>query len=457
MSTTKHIKKKLSQTTIIISWIILSACNEVEDTETGDMYNPPVTEELSYRVSYSVDTCSFEDQSFFVSSLMHDTYLWAEHVPDKNFLQYQSLQQLLNDLVYTTYDHWSYITTKTQSDALSKRGQIISYGFSYKRDNQGIRTIYQVHKDSPAYNAGFRRGDRFVSINGLSYDEITSQGKWGSIWGETELGVSIDITVRDPEGQEKSATLIKEWVTIDIIEDYKIFEENDKKIGYLIFNSFKSYIADDLDEVFNYFIEHEVSELILDLRYNGGGSIWMSNRLSAMIAGTYTLDGNFIHYNFNSRYPHWEHDLEFTDYNYSLNLDRVIIITGNKTCSASELVINGLTPYIEVITIGNTTCGKPVGWNGGYDFCDLHISYPEFQMDNADGIGGYYNGIEATCTAADDIDTQMGESEEESLNTALEYINNGNCKKADKTTKSFSFKYPDDWENNNFGRMHDTR
>ncbi len=445
--------KRLNVYLLVVLCISFWSCNDNDDTG-GNPYIPPASQATNYRVQYNAGSCSIPEKNLFISSLLHDTYLWEAQVPNLDFISYSSTKLLLNDLRYSPLDKWSYITSKSESDALTQEGKFIGYGFSYKKNIAGIRTVYQVHKDSPADIAGIKRGDQFISLNGLTYDEIDTRGLWGSIWGSNEIGTSLDITVIDTNDIVTQSTIIKDWVTIDIIPQYKIIDSNGIKIGYLIFNSFKSYISQDLDDVFQYFDDENIDELIVDLRYDGGGSILISRKISSLIAGTDAADETFINYSYNERYPHWNHSRSFEEPANNLNLSRAIFITTSRTCSASELVINGLSPIMDVIIIGDTTCGKPVGWHGGYDFCNLHISYPEFKMENSNNEGNYFSGLQATCPATDDLEKPRGDIEEASLQEAIDFIHNNHCSaSAVKTNKQIiSSNNSDDWGNNNFGR-----
>jgi carboxyl-terminal processing protease len=124
-----------------------------------------------------------------------------------------------------------------------------------------------------------------------------------------------------------------------------------------------------------------------------------------------------------------------------LNLDRVIVITSEQTCSASELVINCLKPFIDVVLVGSNTCGKPVGMIG-YDLFDKHISPIEFKTVNADGEGDYFDGIPPTCDSEDDLMKQFGDEEESSLAEALNYVRNGSCTSDSLAAKTVKVKRP---------------
>jgi carboxyl-terminal processing protease len=169
-----------------------------------------------------------------------------------------------------------------------------------------------------------------------------------------------------------------------------------------------------------------IDELILDLRYNGGGRTHVAGFLSELIAGDHVDEEIFVKYLHNDKFSDWDWVSEFSKPENALNLTRVVIITTASTCSASELVINSLKPFVNVVLVGTTTCGKPVGMHG-YDFGDKHISPIEFQGVNALGAGEYFDGIVPTCSSDDDLTKLFGDSEESSLGEALHYLTQGSC------------------------------
>ncbi|MGH8370618.1 MAG: S41 family peptidase, partial [Gammaproteobacteria bacterium] len=169
-----------------------------------------------------------------------------------------------------------------------------------------------------------------------------------------------------------------------------------------------------------------VDELVIDERYNGGGLLSVAQHLGSLIASSGDVGQTFAKLSFNDRHSDQDQTYKFDQESNALGLSRIVFITTSATASASELIINALAPYVDVVTIGSTTFGKPVGENG-FDICK-DVLYPmTFKMTNAAGYGDYFDGFAPTCPAVDDLDHPLGESDESSLATALYYIANGNC------------------------------
>ncbi len=208
---------------------------------------------------------------------------------------------------------------------------------------------------------------------------------------------------------------------------------------------------------FENFKDEGITELVLDMRYNGGGYLDIARMLASMIAGSEAIDKTFSELKFNDKYPDQNpitgRELSPSRFTSSapgidsslrgtalplLGLDRVVVISGSGTCSASEAVINGLRGVgVDVVLIGDTTCGKPYGFYG-IDNCGTTYFTIQFKGVNATGFGDYTDGFSPPaaenpgvelpgCAVADDLRNPLGDANEERLSTALNYIATGSC------------------------------
>ncbi len=377
-------------------------------------------------VSYIPSSCSTEGQNEFVYKIMTDTYLWYDKVADIDYTGYDSPEDLLDSIMYDELDRWSYITSKEEYYTYFEEGKFIGIGYGSKYDNNGDLCIRFVYKDSPADSAGLKRGDKILEINGKTVEEIENNSLWDTIHGKNEPGVTVYLKIEDSENIVRELKLEKDWVTINTVLHYEIKEIEGLKIGYLVFLKFLETSREELDRVFAYFNQENIDELILDLRYNTGGRISIARYLAGLAAGD-KIDGKiFNKYIHNDLHRNWNRSMNFIKLGNALDLDRIIIITTEKTCSASELAVNSLKPFIDIILVGGTTCGKPVGMYG-HDFCDKRISPIEFKSFNAYDEGDFFDGMPADCSAADDLGTYLGDTQESSLRQALHFIFNGSC------------------------------
>ncbi len=371
-------------------------------------------------------TCSVEEQNAVLYEFMKDRYYWNDHVPEADYAGYDSMEDFLDALLYDELDQWSYVTTKESNEAYYEEGKYVGYGFGWKYDgNHDVRASF-VYADSPAARAGMRRGDKFLALNGTSIEEVEEKDSWSEMLGPDEIGVSCHFKMETGDGGILEYKMVKAVVKMNTVLHADVLDVSGKRLGYLVFNKFLEPSRQELDEAFQRFKQKGVEELILDLRYNGGGRIDVSVYLASLIGGKYVEDGVYFKYKHNDNYASWDRERTFEQPDNALNLSRVFVITTGSTCSASEAVINGLRPFVEVITIGGTTCGKPAGMYA-YTICDKSVSAIQFKDFNADDEGDYFDGFQPTCQATDNLSKELGDMEEDSLKTAIFRLENGRC------------------------------
>jgi len=184
--------------------------------------------------------------------------------------------------------------------------------------------------------------------------------------------------------------------------------------------------TDALTEAFGRLRSQGAEELVLDLRYNGGGFVTVAQHLAGLIGGARTANQTLVKLVFNDKHQEKNETYTIPSPPQALGVDRLVVIATGGTASASELIINGLRPFIPVTVVGTTTHGKPVG-QLGYNFCDKVLYPVAFKSVNSRGEGDYYTGIPADCGAPDDLDHPLGDGAEASLASALQYLRTGNC------------------------------
>lgn len=215
-----------------------------------------------------------------------------------------------------------------------------------------------------------------------------------------------------------------------------------RRTGYILFNDFKKGAQDDLIDSFRQLRDGAVQDLVLDLRDNSGGFLYIALATASMITGPASDGKRFeqLRYNDKRAEETAESDIPFssrllfeeTKYPLGtrlpqLNLPRVYVLTSGATCSSSESVINSLRGIdVEVVLVGDTTCGKPYGFerrdNCGYAYFPI-----EFKGANAKGFGDYSTGFAPTCRVEDDPAAPTGSTRDPLLKAALHHIDNGAC------------------------------
>lgn len=315
---------------------------------------------------------------------MNAYYLWGDKMAAKTATDLTKVPDEFFESIlyqYGTVDRFSWIDEDAQALVASLQGVTKSAGFSYTSFYAGSNTkdiIFAVRysiKDSPAEKAGLTRGDIISKVNGVTIDTLNYR---------TILSAeNLVFTMAEKSGSSYVPTGKTISVTKEVIQNFpvhfsKIIEAGDKKIGYIVYTQFIPGITtngvsngqfdNELRTIFGGFKAQGVSELVLDLRYNGGGYISSSDVLSALIVKNLkpgTLMSKQI-WSANAKKIFNEPESAYESYwrneaNNLGNLNRVFILTSGSTASASELVINNLKPFMDVILVGGNTYGKDVG------------------------------------------------------------------------------------------------
>jgi hypothetical protein len=198
-------------------------------------------------------------------------------------------------------------------------------------------------------------------------------------------------------------------------------------VGYLELATFISTAEPKFDAAFNQFRNAGVTDLIVDLRYNGGGLVNTAELLGDYLGGRVAQNLLFSETLFNADQAANNNNAEYFELrNNSLILSRLFIIASRSTASASELLTNSLDPYVDVIIVGDRTFGKPVG-QIGLEFCGSLLRPTSFQTVNAIGFGDYFDGLSADCVASDDLRVPVGADDDPNVIAALTFAASGAC------------------------------
>ncbi len=339
----------------------------------------------------------------FVWKGMNSWYNWQTSVPNlsdskdddqneyNNYLNgYSTPDDIFYSLLYQkgTIDRFSWIVDDYVALNASFQGISKSFGFRLQAvdisDSNDLIILYvrYVAPNSPASDAGILRGDIINALDGVVLTESNYDATISKLSNETVAlsFVSENDGVFTPTS-EKTITAVE--ISEDPVYFKKVFPAiNGKKVGYLVYNAFRSSYNDELNAAFAYFKNEGIQELVLDLRLNGGGSVETSAYLASMIdasAGTET----FAKLNFNAKHTNESGSYTFRNtlniyddkgkktgeenINRLTNINLLYVLTSGSTASASEMIINGLKPFISVKVIGTTTYGKNVGSITLYD------------------------------------------------------------------------------------------
>lgn len=367
-------------------------------------------------------SCEEEDNKVNVNkelySIMKEYYLWYNQMPSVNPDDFASPVELMDALRVNPPDKWSYVTTRTELEAYYNQGAYIGFGFGSGFNSDGELFLSFVFKNSPLYAQGINRGWQIISIEG----QTPTPENYSSLIGPSEAGLSKTFVFKSPEGTTQVHTFTKAAITMNTVLLDTVYTFAAKKIGYFVLESFISTSEAELNTVFADFKSKGVTDLIVDLRYNGGGQVSVSSYLANLIGGSVAY-GNIYTKSYHNSKLSWKNSyITFDTENNSLQLNKVTFVTSKSSASASELLINGLKPFIGVTLVGEKTHGKPVGMYT-FTFNDPSIDWAFvpicFTMRNANNEGDYFDGIPVNISAADDVKTLFGDVNEASLNAAL--------------------------------------
>jgi len=380
--------------------------------------------------------CSNDGQKQFVLDNLYAWYLWNDLLPAGiNIADYASPEQLVvqvteqfgpQDASGAPVDRFSSVGSAAADAQFFGEGKFEGFGFSYRivdSATDDIRMV-RVFSGSPAGNGGLARGQQFISLNGRSIADIQANEGIGAIFDNT----TVVFEMRRLNGTVFSSSITQDIVTIDPIPQWRIIDAGGgRNVGYMEFATFISTANPVFDTVFAAFQAAGVNDVIIDMRYNGGGLVSTANLMGDYLGGSVAQNLVFSSTEFNADRAAANNSTEFFELlGNSISLSRLVVIASRGTASASELVTNGMIPHVDVAIVGDRTFGKPVG-QIGLQFCDKILRPTSFKIANADGVGDYFDGLPVDCAAADDLSVVVGDDLDPNMVAALGYLDTGAC------------------------------
>lgn len=433
--------------------ITFTSCQKDEEALTS---MSPSEEEKNVKEEYG----DIEVEQFVYRG-MNDIYLYKAEVPvladgyfsdsdqKNNYLaSFGSPESLFEDLKWAQ-DRFSFITDdyialEEQFKGISSSIAGMEFGLGrISGTNYIFGYLQYILPGTSAEEAGLTRGTVFTEVNGqkITLDNFSNlmQGTFTINTGKVENGTIVL--------SDKTVTLHESTYTANPVFIAKTLDVSGRKVGYLMYNSFIGDFDDELNAAFGSFQAEGIRDLVLDLRYNGGGSVESAVDLASMITGQF--EGKvFMKEQWNEEYQkYFEAEnperllnrfnpvIRTQEAINSLNLNKVYVITTARTASASELVINGLEPYIDVVQVGESTTGKFQASVTLYDSEDfgregasenhLYAIQPlVFKSANAEGKSDYINGLSPDVGISEDLNDLgvLGDPTEPLLEAALNHM-----------------------------------
>jgi carboxyl-terminal processing protease len=414
------------------------------------------------------------DELNWLRSWTNDLYLWYGEVADKNPASFTTDADYFAVLKTTAKtasgrdkDRFHFTSDTAEWEALEQSGVQAGYGVGFvllAATPPRNLVVGYIEPLIPADNAASNvaRGAEVLTIDGVdlvnandkaSIDTLNA-GLTPKTAGESHTFSILDAGATAP----RTVTLVSANVTVTPVQNvHTITTPGGSLVGYMLFNDHLATSESALMNAFTQLQTAGVTDLVLDIRYNGGGLLDIASEVAYMIAGQQTVGQTFELTQFNNKYPTTDPvtgttitplGFHTTTQGFSvtagqplptLGLSRVFVLTGVSTCSASESIINSLQGInVRVIQVGSTTCGKPYGFYPT-DNCGTTYFSIQFQGVNAMGFGDYPDGFTPSntaapqgvsvhgCSVADDFSHALGDSAEGLLASALSYLQTSVC------------------------------
>ncbi len=444
-------------TTTVAILALLSACGGGGDGGNNrSVIAPPIINPPPVTVA----GCSLRERQDFALAQLREFYLFPDLLDTSvNPASFSTVQAYIDALVAPARAQnrdrfFTFITSIAQENAFFASGATAGFGFRVTSNAaEGRVIIAETFEGTPALAAGIDRGTEILAIGGGPTDLITvrdilaAEGPAGvsKALGPADVGVTRVLRVREKDGTVRDVTLTKTQFEIDPVSDRYgalIIEDNGKKVGYINLRVFIGEPAErDLRAAFAQFKAQGITEVVVDLRYNGGGLVRIAELLTNLLLGNRSPSDVLSFTVFRPEKASNNRTDFFMPQPESIAATKIAFIGTGASASASELVMNAVLPYLgaNAALIGSNTFGKPVGQIAiDRPQCDDRLRILAFATQNANRQGDYFNGLasnfSSTCRAPDDLFNQLGNPQEASIKTALDFLAGRPCTPIGGTT-----------------------
>jgi carboxyl-terminal processing protease len=397
---------------------------------------------------------STADRQDWLRCHFDDTYLWYALSPSPSPQGFATVDAYFDALLYDggdlipnggglrwPADRYSGLQSTESFNRFFGDGQTLGYGLAVngiEAVNQGAMRLFvrYVEPLSPAAQSsalpgGLQRGDEIISVNNTPVATLIAADDFSAL-SPAAAGNLLRLDVRRGNGAVVAATLSAAVFTLTPVQSGQVvFTQGGRSLGYVFVKDMINEVqtrSPTLGSVFAGFQAQGVQDVVLDLRYNGGGLVSMGATVASFISGSARDGQRFTRLLYNDKQSASNQDFSFSNPGNWSGLSRVYVLTGERTCSASEQVVNGLRGVgIDVVAIGDVTCGKPVGFLPTDDGWGTTYSIVNFEGVNARNEGRYFDGLLPTCSVAEDFSRPIGALEDPLLVAAAFHADGGGC------------------------------
>jgi C-terminal processing protease CtpA/Prc len=390
--------------------------------------------------------CAVDEQKLQLRDYFADKYFWnvwaarpdmgAAATVESYFetLRYVGGDPILADAAGARWpkDRWSGYQPTESFNRLYGDGESLGYGVAVAGQEvlgQPDRPLYvrYVEPASPAGLAGVRRGDQVLSLNGRLTQDVIAADDFSALTAKA-VAETLDLRIRTAAGTDRTVSLRSAVYALRPVDGRAVWARpGGRQVGYLYVHQMIDQAVPRMIEAFADFRAANVTDVVLDLRYNGGGLVSVGRELASLMAGAPAAGRPYAKLVYNRQQSGSDTTYAFGPSDTALALKRVYVLAGRRTCSASEQVVNGLRGVgVEVVLIGETTCGKPVGWVPRNQ-CGTTFSVVNFESVNARDQGRYFDGFTPTCTVPEDWRAPTGSTADPLTAAALAHAETGQC------------------------------
>ena len=399
-------------------------------------------------------SCTIAGQQDWLRGYMDDWYFWYALSPKPATAGFSSVEAYFDALVYRgghaipngggalwPSDRYSGYQSTESFNRFFGDGQTLGYGVAVAGievttpSPQPTQPLYVRYVEpgtpvaSPAAAVGVVRGDRVMSINGVAAATVITNNDFSGLTPNA-AGDRLTLVLRNALGADRTVVLTAAVYGLTPVQNQQMLRsQGNRLLGYLTVKDMISQAGTPLATAFASFRANNVQDVVLDLRYNGGGLVSSACALTSYIAGSRANGQTFAGLRYNDRKQSSNQDFLLTTNSAQWSgVARAYVLMGPRTCSASEQVINGLRGIgVNVVAIGDTSCGKPVGFLPQSDSFGTTYSVVNFESVNARNEGRYFSGFAPTCAVAENFSLPTGHTSDPLLVAAAYHADNGAC------------------------------
>jgi carboxyl-terminal processing protease len=436
--------------TLLSLSMILSGCGGGGGS-SGSVVTAPPTGTSPTPTPPTTAGCTLRERQNWAAAQLNEWYLFPETLPTGlNPAAYTTVSDYIDALTATARGqgrdrYFTYLTSIAEENAYYSSGSSAGFGFRLAYDSAAGRVfVAESFENTPALNTGIDRGTEIVAIgtsaaNLRTVASIMASGGANAVsdaLGPTTAGTTRVLRVTDAAGTRELTVAKADYTLTPVSSRYgaKILDDGGRKVGYVNLRTFISTADPALRTAFGQFKAAGITEVIVDLRYNGGGLVSTAQLMGDLMGANRATSDVFDYMAFRPEKAAENETRFFQPKAESIAPTRIAFIGTGGTASASELVVNAFIPYLHAnaALIGTNTYGKPVGQIAlDRAACDDRLRVIAFATQNAARQGNYFNGlagtVEASCRAGDDVAYPLGDPREASTKAALDFLAGRSC------------------------------